>query len=141
MQEELDIDEASPWHAGEIALQETVGVVADMAVMGRQFIRDHLIDQHRRFYAQLPFAVFGAVDGDGLVWASPRGGLPGFLAAKDPKHLRVSIAADAGDPAHAGFGKGEAVAMIGIEPATRRRNRLNGCLETAEDGGFVIAID
>lgn len=134
-------DDASPWHPGEVALQETVGVVADMAVMGRQFIRDHLIEQHRRFYAQLPFAVFGAVDPEGLVWASPGAGLPGFLAAEDPRHLRVAFVPSAGDPAVAGFAVGEAIAMIGVEPATRRRNRLNGRIGTAEDGGFVISID
>ncbi|WP_234781487.1 pyridoxamine 5'-phosphate oxidase family protein [Sphingobium yanoikuyae] len=116
-------------------------MVADMAVMGRQFIRDYLIDQHRRFYGQLPFAVFGAVDDDGLVWASPRAGLPGFLNAKDPKHLRIMTVADHGDPANAGFRNGKAVAMIGIEPATRRRNRLNGRIEMADEGGFVIEID
>jgi hypothetical protein len=141
MLEGLAIDEASPWHAGEIALQQTVGVVAEMATLGRQFIRDSMIDQHRRFYEQLPFAVFGAVDPDGLVWASPRAGLPGFLAAKDSKHLRVTTLADAGDPANAGLSTGEAVAMIGIEPATRRRNRLSGRLDAVDSGGFLVAVD
>lgn len=141
MLEDPDNDRTSPWHAGEIALQETVGVVAEMATMGPQFIRDNLVDQHRRFYAQLPFAVFGSVDSEGLVWATPRAGRPGFLRALDSKHLKVATVIDPGDPATSGFAAGEAVAMIGIEPATRRRNRLNGRVQATDDGSFTIALD
>ena len=48
---------SSPWHAGEIALQEKVGVAKRMDEVGRRVLRDHLIDQHRQFYPQLPFIV------------------------------------------------------------------------------------
>ncbi|GHD00122.1 hypothetical protein GCM10019060_33390 [Novosphingobium pokkalii] len=141
MSEHPAMEAASPWHRGEIALQHTVGVAAQMAELGRRVIRDHMIDQHRQFYEQLPFAVFGTIAPDGLVWASPRAGLPGFLSASDATHLRVTSAADPGDPAQAGLVPGGAVAMIGIEPATRRRNRLNGKVVGMGDGDFVIAVE
>ncbi|WP_246579673.1 hypothetical protein [Bradyrhizobium denitrificans] len=44
------IDTPSIWHAGEMALQETVGVRRAMERQGAQVIRDHLIDQHRLFF-------------------------------------------------------------------------------------------
>ncbi|MDE2170795.1 MAG: pyridoxamine 5'-phosphate oxidase family protein [Sphingomonadales bacterium] len=141
MESDQTAQENSPWHAGEIALQNTVGAVARMDMMGRKFLRDHLIEQHRDFYEQLPFAVFGTVDADDMVWASPRAGLPGFLTAPDPTHLHVDAWLDPADPASAGLAPGRGVAMIGIEPWTRRRNRVNGRIERADDGGFTIAVE
>ena len=62
--------ERSPWHAGEIEMQARIGVSERMEVLGRRVIRDHMPDQHRSFYEQLPFMVYGAVDADGKPWAS-----------------------------------------------------------------------
>mgnify|MGYP000982330429 CR=1 FL=1 len=52
----------SPWHAGERAIQERVGVAERMEVFGQKVIRDYMPDQHREFYHQLPFIIAGAVD-------------------------------------------------------------------------------
>src|SRR5256885_5669756 len=38
---------ASPWHAGELAIQQSVGVVGRMDMPGRKFVRPFLLDQHR----------------------------------------------------------------------------------------------
>lgn len=122
-------------------MQATVGMVRTMAEIGRRAIRDHLIDQHRLFYEQLPFAVFGVVDPDGLVWATPRAGRPGFLKAASPFLLRATIAADEQDPASRGVFPGAPIALIGIEPATRRRNRLNGRVASADAQALEIAVE
>ena len=45
---------ASPWHAGERALQERFNVAERLAVLGRQVIRDYMPEQHREFFQQLP---------------------------------------------------------------------------------------
>jgi len=37
---------------------------------GCKVIRDHLIEQHRAFYAKLPFLVLGSRDESGQPWAS-----------------------------------------------------------------------
>jgi predicted pyridoxine 5'-phosphate oxidase superfamily flavin-nucleotide-binding protein len=75
---------ASPWHAGELAMQQSVGMVERMDRPGRLFIRKLMPDQHRDFYAQLPFVVLGSVDAQGDAWATVRAGAPGFLQSPDP---------------------------------------------------------
>ena len=133
-------DTSGPWHEGEIHMQQLVGVETKMAEMGKRVLRDHLIDQHRQFYPQLPFAVFGTVDDAGDVWATLRANHPGFLNSPDPHHLSVNIPRDATDPADAGIGDGTAIGMIGIELHTRRRNRMNGTIAHSSDDHFTIEV-
>ena len=45
----------SPFHQGEQKIQQRLGVRDKMERFGRQVIRDFMPDQHREFYAQLPF--------------------------------------------------------------------------------------
>jgi predicted pyridoxine 5'-phosphate oxidase superfamily flavin-nucleotide-binding protein len=131
---------ASPWHEGEIALQRSAGVAGRMAEVGPRVIRDHMPDQHRAFYAQLPFVVLGTVDPTGDVWATLRANAPGFMQAPDPRQLVIAIPRDPGDPAEAGLGDGDAVGLLGIELHTRRRNRLNGTIRRVDEAGFAIAV-
>ena len=70
-----------PWHAGERELQARIGAAERMADLGNRVIRRFLLDQHRAFYAQLPFIVAGSVDAEGDAWATLLCGQPGFLAA------------------------------------------------------------
>lgn len=130
----------SPWHAGELALQESVGVVERMDRPGRLFVRRVLIDQHRAFYNQLPFVLLGSVDPEGNVWATMRAGLPGFLASPDPLHLSIDLPRDPQDPADAGMGDGAAIGMLGIELETRRRNRMNGTIHRNDASGFSVEV-
>jgi uncharacterized protein len=128
------MSESSPWHAGEVALQRSVGVAARMAEIGRKTIRDHLIEQHREFYPLLSMAVLGSVDGRGDVWATVRTGHPGFLQAVDEHHLRVDLQRDGNDPAEEGLADGASAALLGIDLSTRRRNRLNGTVIRDAEG-------
>lgn len=130
----------SPWHEGERDLQERVGASEKMEQIGRRVIRDHLIDQHRAFYPQLPFIVAGAVDPSGNPWATVIAGEPGFLDAPDPDTLTVDAERDPHDPADAGLGDGEAIGLLGIELHTRRRNRLNGTIHRDGPSGFAVAV-
>ncbi|WP_423198771.1 FAD-binding oxidoreductase [Cupriavidus sp. H19C3] len=129
-----------PWHAGELALQSRTGVLAKMDDVGRRYIRDYMPDQHREFYAQLPFVVLGTVALDGRVWATLRAGRPGFLASPDPRRLDLGIAREAADPADAGLEDGAAIGMLGIDLATRRRNRVNGVLRHAAGALSHLAV-
>ena len=131
---------ASPWHDGEIALQRSAGVAERMADVGRRVIRDYMPDQHRDFFAQLPFIVLGSVDPQGDVWATLRANEPGFMHSPDSRNLAVALARDPGDPAEAGFEDGEAIGLLGIELHTRRRNRMNGNVRRLDDSGFTIAV-
>ena len=132
--------QASPWHAGEIALQASVGMAERMDDIGRRVLRDHLIEQHRLFYPQLPFVVLGAVDANGDAWATLRAGEPGFLSSPDPHRLHVRLPREPDDPADAGMNGGDAIGMLGIELHTRRRNRLNGTIRRGHDDGFDVAV-
>ncbi|WP_374377566.1 pyridoxamine 5'-phosphate oxidase family protein [Dongia sp.] len=130
----------SPWHDGEIALQRSAGVADRMADVGRRVIRDFMPDQHRAFFAQLPFVVLGSVDAQGDVWATLRANKPGFMHSPDPRSLSVNLARDPGDPADAGFGNGAAIGLLGIELHTRRRNRMNGTIRRESETQFTIDV-
>ena len=115
----------SPFHEGEMRLQESVGAQDRMAEIGRKVVRNFMPDQHRTFFSKLPFVVMGAVDAGGDAWATLITGLPGFVTSPHPRRLSIRFAPDAEDPAHAGLDEGP-VAVLGIEPSTQRRNRMNG---------------
>lgn len=130
----------SPWHAGELAIQHSIGVAARMDATGRNVLRDHLIEQHRDFYPLLPFIAIGAVDPKGEAWATIRAGAPGFLHSPDPATLAVDAQRDPADPAERGMEDGDAVGLLGIDLATRRRNRLNGTIRRRDASGFAVAV-
>jgi predicted pyridoxine 5'-phosphate oxidase superfamily flavin-nucleotide-binding protein len=130
----------SPWHAGEVAMQRLAGVAEKMDSVGRKVVRPYMPDQHRDFFAQLPFAVLGAVDGAGDVWATLRSGPPGFLHSPGPRVLDVRLPRVPDDPADAGLDDGGDVALLGIELHTRRRNRMNGVLRRGPDGDGHIDV-
>ncbi|MNR88116.1 Flavohemoprotein [compost metagenome] len=131
----------SPWHAGELALQQSVGAVERMTVPGqRQMARAYMPDQHREFYSQLPFVVLGAVDADGEVWATLRAGEAGFMRSDVAERLRLELPRDTDDPADAGMEDGDGIGMLGIELHTRRRNRMNGLVRRSAAAHFEIEV-
>lgn len=132
---------SSPFHSGEIELQRKLGVAERMEKFGRQVIRDFMPDQHRTFFAQLPFLVAGTVDAAGDVWATLIAGQPGFAQSPDPRLLTIAAALDPADPALSGLAQGRAIGLLGIELDTRRRNRMNGTIAALEETGLSIAVE
>ncbi|WP_248914595.1 pyridoxamine 5'-phosphate oxidase family protein [Pseudomonas moorei] len=128
----------SPWHAGEKALQTHVGVAERMEVLGRRVIRTEMPDQHRTFYQQLPFMLYGAVDADGNPWASVLEGAPGFAHSPEPGLLQFSSLPAADDPAQ--LADGASIGLLGIELHTRRRNRINGRIGAMSSNGFNVTV-
>lgn len=131
---------SSPWHAGELVIQERAGVVERMADVGRRNVRDAMPEQHREFFAQLPFVVLGTVDEAGNAWATLRAGQPGFIRSPDPRGLQLALVPEADDPAGNGLKKGAAMAMLGIELHTRRRNRMNGTISGVTADRIDVAV-
>src|SRR5262245_19584111 len=129
------------WHEGEVAIQRSVGVAERMACHASSTVGDHLPEQHRRFYPQLPFVVLGSVDANGDAWATLRAGKPGFVHSPNPSLLRINAQRDPGDPAEAGLNDGNAVALLGIELNTRRRNRANGSIVRSGPDRFDIEVE
>jgi len=134
-------DAPSPFHDGEVALQKTVGVAERMEAFGRRVIRDHMPDQHRDFYRQLPFIVLGAVDTAGDAWVTLLSGRPGFMSSPDPRRLAFAARPDPQDPAAAALYEGAAVGLLGIELHTRRRNRMNGTVQGLSEQGFAVDVE
>ena len=140
MLEQTEQDAPSPWHEGELAIQRSVGVVERMDGPGRNFVRKAMPEQHRAFFPMLPFVVLGAVDAKGDVWATVRAERPGFMASPEPEILEVGLPRDPADPADAGMEDGDAIAMLGIQLETRRRNRLNGVIRRTDAKGFDVRV-
>jgi predicted pyridoxine 5'-phosphate oxidase superfamily flavin-nucleotide-binding protein len=131
----------SPFHAGEQALQTRAGVRDRMAQIGRKVIRDFMPDQHRALFAELPFLAVGGLDGRRRPWASVLVGTPGFMSSPDPRTLRIAARPGDGDPIGAGLVAGAPVGLLGIQLETRRRNRMNGTVVEAGEGGIVVRVD
>ncbi|ABD27199.1 oxidoreductase FAD/NAD(P)-binding protein [Novosphingobium aromaticivorans DSM 12444] len=128
------------WHEGERALQAHVGVVDRMGEVGARVIRPFMPDQHRTFYAQLPFVILGSVDAEGAAWATVVEGEPGFLSSPDPKSLVLGALPHADDPALGGIHDEAALGLLGIELHNRRRNRVNGTLRFPSAGAPLLEV-
>ena len=133
--------ESSPYHPGEMAVQERAGTRAFAERAGRQVIRDAMPEQHRAFFAMLPYVFMGSIDRQGRPWASVLSGAPGFLQSPDPQHLVVSALPLPGDPARGNLRVGAPLAFVGVELNTRRRNRLTGKVEKLDADGFAFRVD
>lgn len=141
--------EAGPFHAGELAAQQRAGGGSAGGA-----IRSAMPDQHRQFFAALPFVVVATAERRGTT-GSPAGaspddvgwpvvtiwtGAPGFVTSPDPRSLHIAVALDPADPASRSFTPGAPFGLLGIELATRRRNRANGTITAVDTGGLAIAV-
>jgi predicted pyridoxine 5'-phosphate oxidase superfamily flavin-nucleotide-binding protein len=127
---------AHPFHAGERAAQDRAGVAPRSAA-----IRDWMPEQHRAFFAALPFLLAATTDGEGCPVATVLTGQPGFIASPDARTLRIDAVPDQADPAARWFVPGVSVGLLGIDLATRRRNRANGVIAAATDQALVVAVE
>jgi len=126
---------SSPFHPGEQQLQQSTGVREVMEARGRQFIRDHMPNQHRDFFATLPLVVIGALDEQAHPWATVMAGPPGFMHSADPQTLHLGARLLAHDPLASHWRVGAPLGLLGIQPHTRRRNRMNGVLSSLDAQG------
>ncbi|MET8347795.1 pyridoxamine 5'-phosphate oxidase family protein [Streptomyces microflavus] len=149
------------YHRGEIAVQERAGF-ARQAGHAHGAIGNTVPDVAVAFLADQPHLVVGGTDERGRVWATQLTGEPGFLTVPRPQTLHIGALPPPEDPlaavlagAGAGVGGGAEfgavggagpgpeparIGMIGIEPATRRRMRMNG--RAVRDGhGLRVELD
>lgn len=131
----------SPFHAGERRLQARAGRRDAVEAFGSRAIRSFMPDEHRELFERLPFAAVGAVDDDGWPWATILAGAPGFMSSPDPKRLNIAAAPLPEDPLAGAIREGAQVGLLGVDLATRRRNRLNARVVDARPGGFGLAVD
>jgi predicted pyridoxine 5'-phosphate oxidase superfamily flavin-nucleotide-binding protein len=128
--------EARPFHRGEREAQRLAGLGV---LPGGAGIRDFMPDQHRDFFARLPFLAAAALEADGAPAATLLAGRPGFIQSPDPHRLEIAGEAPR-DPAAERLLPGASVGLLGIELATRRRNRANGRILGRGPDGLVVEV-
>ncbi|WP_337995268.1 pyridoxamine 5'-phosphate oxidase family protein [Burkholderia sp. FERM BP-3421] len=139
MHADVSSPEALPFHAGELAAQARAGV-SEFAVAASRGIRTWMPEQHRAFYAQLPFILVGGLDPSGQPWATVRAGAPGFVAAPAEDTLVLSGGALRDDPLAGAWRVGAPVGLLGLQPQTRRRNRVNGVIRALDGDAMTLAV-
>src|SRR5689334_4200956 len=125
----------SPFHPDELDAQARAGKGATGAG-----IRAFMPDQHREFFALLPYLFVATTDAAGWPLATMLAGAPGFVHSPDPVTLRVDALPAADDPAADRLAEGQEIGLLGLDLATRRRNRANGAIAARDAAGFALAV-
>lgn len=125
------------FHADEATAQARAGHILGETPA----IRSFMPDQHRGFFAGLPYLLVGTADASGAPVATLLTGEPGFVHSQDATHLAISAALDPADPASRFLIPGAETGILGIDLATRRRNRANGRIVRRDRDGLTVAID
>lgn len=124
-----------PFNADEKAAQLRSGVLTGRTAP----IRPFLPEQHRAFFPLLPYLFTATPDEQGWPMASVLTGPRGFVTSPDPTTLRIDALPRNGDPAGPGFAAGADIGLLGLDLATRRRNRANGQI-VSRDSGLSVHI-
>jgi ferredoxin-NADP reductase/predicted pyridoxine 5'-phosphate oxidase superfamily flavin-nucleotide-binding protein len=105
-------------------------------------------DQHRQFYENQPFLVVAARDRRGMMWStllfgssSSSADVTDFVQSPDPQHLLLESQPLPGDALASSFENGSDIGILGIEFATRRRNRVNGRISTNDGKKILFKVD
>jgi uncharacterized protein len=125
----------SPFHPDELEAHARAGRGASGAS-----IRNFMPDQHRSFFALLPYLFVATADAEGWPIATMLTGRPGFVHSPDPVTLRVDALPEPNDPAAATFASRAEIGILGIDLSTRRRNRANGKIADLDAAGFSVAV-
>ena len=126
-------------------MQARAGVLAPAARVGG-IIGSALPAHAEGFLAGQRFAVVGAADAAGQVWASLLTGDRGMLSAADARTLRITASPGPDDPlagtlaGAAASGAPTDMGVLAIDLATRRRLRVNGAAEAATDGSLAVHV-
>jgi uncharacterized protein len=126
-----------PFHDGELDAQSWALVPHSSGA----FIRPEMPQQHREFFPRLPFLLVGSMDPDLQATASLLAGPPGFVGSSSPDRLEVAAVPPAHDPLSQNLRAGVRLGILGIEPHTRRRNRVGGRLADEVGNGFVVLVE
>lgn len=136
------------YHPGEIAAQQHAGLV-EQAELSRGAIGTAVPPPAVAFLEEQPVLFVGAADTHGQMWASLLTGSPGFVQVQArntgppdvPGGSTVHVAARPvqADPLADVLGQPGQIGTLAIEPATRRRMRLNGRYRPTSAGLSISA--
>lgn len=127
--------DASPFHPGELEAQALAGESSRGAG-----IRDFMPDQHRDFFALLPYLFAAGRDAGGKPIATVLTGPEGFVTSPTPNELAIVALPAPGDPAEAALSAGAPIGLLGLDLRTRRRNRANGLIGGRDAHGLKVAV-
>jgi uncharacterized protein len=128
---------ADRYHSGEREIQDRAGT-RDQAEAVAGIVESGISAAADRFLRGQTLAVASSVEGGGRVWASLLAGPPGFIGAVDAQLLRIAARPAPGDPLEANLAARPELGLLVLDPATRRRMRLNGRGQVAPEGIFVL---
>ena len=131
----------SPFHKGEQEAQTRLGVRDKMERFGSRVIRDHMPEQHRYFYQQLPFIFVGHSDKTGWPWASILFNDPGFITSSNKKTLHINASPIKGDPLNDALEEKTRLGLLGIELTSRRRNRMAAHITATSNNQITLSVD
>ncbi|KAJ1301932.1 hypothetical protein OPQ81_000771 [Rhizoctonia solani] len=134
------------WHPGESSMHSILNT-SQAVQFGHTMVRDHLPFEHRTSHtSNIAFLAITTLDSEGRPWVSlvaSKNGKPGFV--ESPSELELVVNADVwdGDPVRLNFdnGKGKLIAGVGIEWATRRRNKFAGLVRDVTWDGELMKLD
>lgn len=133
------------FHQGEIALQKKLGIDKEIGERTNGFIRSYMPEQHRQFFTSCPFTVLALVDDEGYPIAMPIWGEDDMIESPSPTQLRFHLPDEVLKMIESALNldviAGSKIGIVGIEYATRRRNRLNGTISHATDGNLTVLVD
>lgn len=134
------LENAGPFHEGELALQRETGE-RDAGASNGRIITDHLLPNAAGFIARQELAIVATIDGDGQPWCSALTGPPGSFTAPDLG--RVALARAAGrpdDPLWANLRADRRIGLLFIELGSRKRYRVNGRVADPGADALVVAV-
>ncbi|MEN4978367.1 pyridoxamine 5'-phosphate oxidase family protein [Erwinia billingiae] len=123
------------FHPGERLAQQKAGYGAVRAA-----VYPSMPDQHRQFYAGLNAFYLSALDETGFPVAMRLQGSTGFLDSNDASRLEIAREAINDAPLLPLLKPGMPVGGLGIDFSNRRRNRVNGVVETVNDRQVTIRV-
>lgn len=154
-------DDQSQFHSSEIMVQKRLGVYKDVAKISKGLIRKAMPQQHRDFFSELPFVIFGFVDTQGRPWAIPifndnnlnndsgegtnnekhEAVDTTFVSSPNDTTLKIKALPKLHNLLQLDFTQGQKVGVLGLQLETRRRNRMNGLIGDINDHEFTIDVE
>jgi predicted pyridoxine 5'-phosphate oxidase superfamily flavin-nucleotide-binding protein len=131
-----EIEKIPVFHRDEVSAQRRAGFESVTAA-----IRPFMPEQHRDFFALLRYLFIATLDETGWPIATVVSGATGFVHSPDPLTLGVDATLPPADLAAAGLIAGQDIGVLGIDLATRRRNRANGTISEVDATGFTVAVN
>ncbi len=127
------------FHAGERAVQERAGVPAEWRQRAARAIRAELSARHQDFFENLPVFFVGLQDMLGRPWATICPLPTGAQATRT--RLTANTRPVLAKPLDLDLRPGSKAAVLGLDFATRRRNRMNGEVAAASEDLLSIAVE